>query len=766
MNGSCLLFGALRAQLRPNTNTFRPVLRSLSRSTFPLLRSSIHVPLKQNPSLFTPIRLISLSSIFSPRKVTPTPPPSVVAHISTLEADANTHPHDVNRQIALFQALLNTSVKAGYDVIISRWERMCEFDPENALLRSDEAFKLYLTALVNNGYEASISSAVRRRDSLFAAPAALASKPSDSSSSSAPGSTDSISSTDAASIVSTSQSSGAAPESISSASPSHRIADMVLSGQTTTPIRPAANLSPDMAKLAAALNSGAGTSNEPITVSISETRASWIPGTIRFIVLSVIGAFFVLVVFTVLLENSGLVKTGALQSEFIPVEGTSYKFSDVHGVDEAKEELQEVIEFLRDPASFATLGGKLPKGILLTGPPGTGKTLLARAVAGEAGVPFFHTSGADFDEMFVGVGAKRVRELFAAARKKSPAIIFIDELDAIGGKRSNRDQHYLKQTLNQLLVEMDGFLQTEGVIVIAATNFPDSLDPALVRPGRFDRHIAVPLPDVRGRVQILKHHMKDVTTAPEVDPKVLARGTPGFSGADLQNMVNQAAVQAAKEHASAVTLKHFEWAKDRIVMGSERKSSFISDEVKKMTAYHEGGHALAALYTDGAMPLHKVTCVPRGHALGITSQLPEDDRYSVSMKEYLAEIDVCMGGRVAEELIYGTDNVTSGCSSDIRKATAVARAMVKQWGFSDKVGPVFFNDRDATIPPQKLEEIETEVRNLLIAGETRVSKLLKMKEQELHRLAREPIRNIAEVLQEAVETEVEVHGEAHVEAHA
>ncbi|KAK7693546.1 hypothetical protein QCA50_003115 [Cerrena zonata] len=751
MNGSCLFFGALRTQLRtPHSSSLRPLFRSLSRSSFPFVQHSVHVPLKHPSPIFTNSRLISLSSIFAPRKVTPTPPPSVVAHISTVEADANGHPQDIQKQIALYEALLSTKVKAGYDVVISRWERMCEFDAANPLLRSDEAFKLYLSALVNSGYEASINSAVRRRESLLAATAASTS-PAANESSPDTGSTE-ISSTSGAAL--SKQPDAENVSQTTTTSSSHRIAEMVLSAQSATPIRPNANLSPDMAKLAAALNSGAGTSNEPITVTISESRGSWVPGTIRFVILTVIGAFFILVVFTVLLENSGLVKT-------------------------AKEELQDVIEFLKDPASFATLGGRLPKGILLTGPPGTGKTLLARAVAGEAGVPFFHTSGADFDEMFVGVGAKRVRELFAAARKKSPAIIFIDELDAVGGKRSNRDQHYLKQTLNQLLVEMDGFLQTEGIIVIAATNFPDALDPALVRPGRFDRNIAVPLPDIRGRIQILKHHMKDVTTAPEADPMVLARGTPGFSGADLRNMVNQAAVQASKEHAKAVTLKHFEWAKDRILLGSERKSSFISDDVKKMTAYHEGGHALVALYTDGAMPLHKVTCVPRGHALGITSQLPEDDRYSVSKREYLAEIDVCMGGRAAEELIYGADQVTSGATSDIRKATRTARAMVKQMGYSDKIGPVYFGDRDTSVSPHKLDEIEAEVRSLIIAGESRVKELLKTKEEELHRLANalveyetldadevrrvikgEPIRNLVEVLQEAAE-EKEPPSEAH-----
>jgi len=476
----------------------------------------------------------------------------------------------------------------------------------------------------------------------------------------------------------------------------------------------------------------------------------------------------VLTILSVLVENSGLVKAAPRQSEFEPHESSKpVRFSDVHGVDEAKEELKDVVAFLKDPSKFAELGGKLPKGVLLTGEPGTGKTMLARAVAGEAGVPFLFASGSEFDEMFVGVGAKRVRELFATARKKQPAIIFIDELDAVGGKRSARDQQYMKQTLNQLLVEMDGFLQDEGVIVIAATNFPESLDEALIRPGRFDRHIAVPLPDIRGRAQILVHHMKEIVVGPDVDPMILARGTPGFSGADLQNMVNQAAIQASKELCKSVELRHLEWAKDRIVMGAERRSSYIDEKVKRLTAYHEGGHALAALYTDGAMPLHKVTCVPRGHALGVTSQLPKDDRLMVTQKEFLADIDVALGGRVAEELIFGAENVTSGASSDLRKATATATRMVKNWGYSEKIGPVYLNDQEEGISASKREEIESEVRRLLQAGQARVFTLLRSKKQELHRLALaliehetldmeevkkvvqgEPIRNIHDVISE------------------
>jgi len=349
--------------------------------------------------------------------------------------------------------------------------------------------------------------------------------------------------------------------------------------------------------------------------------------------------------------------------------------------------------------------------------------------------PFLFASGSEFEEVFVGVGAKRVRELFATARKKQPAIIFIDELDAIGGKRSNRDQNHLKQTLNQLLVEMDGFMQSEGVIVIAATNFPESLDQALVRPGRFDRIIAVPLPDVRGRVQILQHHMRNVIIGPDADPMILARGTPGFSGADLQNMVNQAAIQASKEGATEVTLKYFEWAKDRIIMGAERKSHYVDPKEKRMTAYHEGGHALVALLTEGAMPLHKVTCVRRGHALGMTTQLPEADVESISKKEFEAMLDVAMGGRAAEELIYGSDNVTSGAMADIRAATSTASAMVRQYGYSSKVGPVFYHDHDTSISPQKREIIESEIQRMIEDGAQRAMYLLKQYEPELHRLA-------------------------------
>ena len=409
---------------------------------------------------------------------------------------------------------------------------------------------------------------------------------------------------------------------------------------------------------------GTGGKESPLYVVVEESLGGTVFKWAKFLLYFGLVTYFSLVFVTLVVETTGILKKvgGVTNSEAQPQHQT-VRFSDVHGCDEAKEELQELVEFLKNPEKFSTLGGKLPKGVLLVGPPGTGKTLLARAVAGEAGVPYFFMSGSEFDEVYVGVGAKRVRELFNSARAKSPAIIFIDELDAIGGKRNERDAAYVKQTLNQLLTELDGFSQQSGVIILAATNFPQLLDKALTRPGRFDRNVVVPLPDVRGRMEILKHHMKNIQIGTDVDETVIARGTPGFSGAELENLVNQAAVRASRNQAKKVGMLDFEWAKDKIMMGAERRSAVIQQKDKVMTAYHEGGHALVAMFTPGADPLYKATIMPRGQALGITFQLPEMDRVSMSKKEYLAHIDVCMGGKVAEEIIYGPENVSSGPAS-------------------------------------------------------------------------------------------------------
>ncbi|KAF5131711.1 hypothetical protein DV495_001979 [Geotrichum candidum] len=414
---------------------------------------------------------------------------------------------------------------------------------------------------------------------------------------------------------------------------------------------------------------------------------------------------------------------------------STVKFSDVQGVDEARAELEEIVEFLKDPAKFTGLGGKLPKGVLLTGPPGTGKTLLARAVAGEAGVPFFFMSGSEFDEMYVGVGAKRVRELFASARAKAPAIVFIDELDAIGGKRNPKDQAYMRQTLNQLLVDLDGFSQSTGVIFIAATNFPEMLDKALTRPGRFDKIVHVDLPDVRGRIAILNHHIKKIEAGKDIDTSVLARGTSGFSGADLMNLVNQAAIHASQQKAVSVNMEHFEWAKDKILLGAARKSMVLTEETRKNTAFHEAGHAIMALYTPGATSLYKATILPRGDALGITFQLPEMDKYDQTQRELLARLDVCMGGKIAEEMLLGKNQVTAGCSSDLRTATSVARAMVTAYGMSPAIGPMQLEENWGDWSAATRRLAEQEIVRLLTESESRTRQLLRAHELELQRLA-------------------------------
>jgi cell division protease FtsH len=426
-------------------------------------------------------------------------------------------------------------------------------------------------------------------------------------------------------------------------------------------------------------------------------------------------------------------------------------FEDVAGVDEAKQDLQEIVEFLRDPGKFQRLGGRIPRGVLLVGPPGTGKTLIARAVAGEANVPFFTISGSDFVEMFVGVGASRVRDMFEQAKKNAPCIIFIDEIDAVGRHRGaglggGNDER--EQTLNQLLVEMDGFEANEGVILIAATNRPDVLDPALLRPGRFDRQVVVPNPDVVGREQILKVHVRKVPLAPDINLKTIARGTPGFSGADLMNLVNEAALTAARRNKRMVTQSEFEEAKDKVMMGAERKSLVMSEEEKMLTAYHEGGHAIVGLNVPATDPIHKATIIPRGRALGMVMQLPERDKMSMSLEQMTSRLAIMMGGRVAEELIFGRNKVTSGASSDIDQATRLARMMVTRWGLSEELGTVSYGDnndevflgmqmgRQQAVSEATAQKIDSEVRRLVEDGYKEATRILTEKRDDLETLSK------------------------------
>ena len=446
----------------------------------------------------------------------------------------------------------------------------------------------------------------------------------------------------------------------------------------------------------------------------------------------------------------GAMSFGKSKAKLLGEDNIKITFDDVAGIEEAKQELSEVVEFLRDPRKFQRLGGKIPKGVLTVGPPGTGKTLLAKAIAGEAKVPFFTISGSDFVEMFVGVGASRVRDMFETAKKQAPCIIFIDELDAVGRHRGaglggGHDER--EQTLNQMLVEMDGFEGNEGVIVIAATNRPDVLDPALLRPGRFDRQVVVPLPDIRGREGILKVHMRKVPVSDDVDPSIIARGTPGFSGADLANLVNEAALFAARENKRTVTMDEFEQAKDKIMMGAERRSMVMSNKEKLNTAYHEAGHAIVGYIVPDHDPVHKVTIIPRGRALGVTMYLPEEDKYSISKEKLESNISSLYGGRLAEEMTLGPEGVTTGASNDIERATEIARNMVTKWGLSDKLGPLTYSEdegevflgRSVTqqkqISPETAQAIDAEVRKIIDRNYKRAKEILKKHEKELKSMA-------------------------------
>jgi len=475
------------------------------------------------------------------------------------------------------------------------------------------------------------------------------------------------------------------------------------------------------------------------------------------LLLQLAGPLLLILVFVYMLRQMqgaaggrGAMSFGKSKARLLGEDQVNVTFADVAGIDEAKTEVGEIVDFLKDPGKFQKLGGKIPKGVLMVGSPGTGKTLLARAIAGEAKVPFFTISGSDFVEMFVGVGASRVRDMFEQAKKHAPCIIFIDEIDAVGRHRGaglggGHDER--EQTLNQLLVEMDGFEGNEGIIVIAATNRPDVLDPALLRPGRFDRQVVVPLPDVRGREQILRVHMRKVPVADDVKPALIARGTPGFSGADLANLVNEAALFAARANQRLVAMDMFEKAKDKILMGAERRSMVMSTEEKRMTAYHEAGHAIVGLKVPEHDPVYKVTIIPRGRALGVTQFLPEQDRYSMSKRRLESAIATLFGGRIAEELIFGRDAVTTGASNDIERATDVARNMVTKWGLSDRMGPLTYTEesgevflgRQVTQTKQVSDEtahaIDEEVRRVIETNYNRARGILQEHLERLHSMA-------------------------------
>jgi len=446
--------------------------------------------------------------------------------------------------------------------------------------------------------------------------------------------------------------------------------------------------------------------------------------------------------------RGGAMGFGKSKAKLLTEKHGKVTFNDVAGIDEAKDELEEIVDFLKDPQKFGRLGGKIPKGALLVGPPGTGKTLLARAIAGEAGVPFFTISGSDFVEMFVGVGASRVRDMFDQAKKNAPCIVFIDEIDAVGRHRGagyggGNDER--EQTLNQLLVEMDGFEANEGVILIAATNRPDVLDPALLRPGRFDRQVQVPNPDITGRQKILNVHAKKTVLGPDIDLRIIARGTPGFSGADLANLVNEAALMAARIGKRFVTMEDFENAKDKVMMGAERRSMVMTEDEKKLTAYHEAGHAVVGLHLPQHDPIHKATIIPRGRALGLVLSLPERDQLSVTKLKYKSKIAMAMGGKVAEEIIFGPENVTSGASSDIQQITKIARAMVTQFGMSNELGNIdFINEQQTYLGPstgniqagpETQEKIDSEIRRIVDEGYETAKKILTKNKKKLDNLA-------------------------------
>lgn len=506
---------------------------------------------------------------------------------------------------------------------------------------------------------------------------------------------------------------------------------------------PAGRGPPTAPSILAASNSAGRSPQQPLHVQVTQAPISPIRAAVGlvgrvallFVGFAAIGA---------LLDSQGFGRGMGMNQSSKHVQeadkdGRKVKFEDVKGVDEAKAELEEIVLYLKDPTRFTRLGGKLPRGVLLTGPPGTGKTLLAKAIAGEADVPFFYASGSQFEEVYVGLGAKRIRELFEAAKKKKCAIIFIDEIDAVGGTRKLKDQSALKMTLNELLVQMDGFDANDGIIVVGATNFVESLDPALLRPGRFDKHVTVPLPDVGGRKAILEMYSKKTKLAPDVDLNVLARGTTGMSGADLYNLINQAAIKASVDGLSAINMHVMEYAKDKILMGAERKTAVITKETARNTAFHEAGHAVVGVLTNGAMPIHKATIMPRGPSLGMVSMLPEGDQTSQSKRQMLAMMDVAMGGRAAEELIFGDEWVTSGASNDIQQATRIARAMVTKYGFSDSVGIVYHGGEvgeQASAETRAL--VDTEVKKLTQAAYARAKNLL-TKYGDRHRMLAETL---------------------------